>query len=145
MVLLNGDGEIHSWDPGDVAKRAAFVRRRERAGGEARGLDGVERKRAHGVDEISDGVVVGKKGGVGGVEKEVVALVDARFVAGVVEKERLDGVRGIAAVGIFDGSGEKLDSEIAAVGRPADGVGQVTEKLRAARVFLAFEKAASLA
>lgn len=50
MVLLDGDGEIHSGEPGDVAKRAALVRRRERAAGEARGFDGIEWKRANGVD-----------------------------------------------------------------------------------------------
>ena len=144
VVLLDGDGEIHSGKPGDVAKRAAFVGRRERAGREAYGFDGVERKSAHGVDEIRDGVVVGKKGGVGGAEKEVVAFVDARFVAGVVEEERFDGVVGVAAL-VFDSGGEKLDEEIVAVGRPADGVGQVAEELVAAGVFLAFEDAAAFA
>jgi hypothetical protein len=113
--LLDGDGEIHSWEPSDVAKRAALVGRREGAGGEPGCLDGVERKRAHGIDEIRDGVVVGKKSSVRGAEKEVVALVDARFVAGVVEEQRLDGVCGVAAL-VLDGGGKELDQEIVAVG-----------------------------
>lgn len=33
VVLLDGDGEIHPWEPGDVAKRAALVRGRKRSGG----------------------------------------------------------------------------------------------------------------
>ena len=114
MVLLDSDSEIHAGKPGDIAKGAALVGRRERAGREARRFDGVERKRAYGVDEIGDGVVVGQKRGVGGAEKEIVAFVDARFVAGVVEEERLDRVCGVAAVG-FDRSGEELDGEIFSV------------------------------
>ena len=105
VVLLDGDGEIHFGEPCHVAKGAAFVGGRERARGEARGLDRVERKCAYGVDEIRDGVVVGKKSGVGGAKKEVVALVDAHFVAGVVEEKRFDRVGGVAAL-VLDGGGK---------------------------------------
>ncbi len=67
MVLLDGDGEIHSRKPNDVAKGAPFVRRGNIAGREARDFDGKERKRRVGLGEVSDGVVVGEKGRVGGV------------------------------------------------------------------------------
>lgn len=144
VVLLDGDREIHSGEPGDVAKRAALVWRRKGTGGEARGFDGEERKRRHGLGEVGDGVVVGEEGRVGGVEDEIVAFADAEFVAGVVKEKRLNGVDGVAAI-LLNGGGEKLDEEIVAVGRPTDGIGQVTDELVAARVFLAFEKAAALA
>ncbi len=144
MILFDRDGGIHSGEPGDVAKGAAFVGRRKGAGGKARGFDGEERKSRHGLGEVSDGVVVGKKGGVGGFEKEVVAFVDADFVSGVVEKKGLHGVAGVAAV-VLHGSGQELDEQVVAVGRPANGIGQVAEELVAARVFLTFEKAVALA
>ena len=94
--------------------------------------------------EIGDGVVVGEKGGIGGGQDEVVALFDAKFVAGVVEEKRLDGVGGTAAV-VLHGGDHELDEEIAAVWRPANGVCEVTEEPIVARIFLAFEEAASLA
>src|SRR5205085_6312029 len=97
----------------------------------------------HGLREIGDGVVVGKKRGVGRVEDEAVAFVDLDFVAGFVEEQRLDGVGGVAAV--VDGGGEKLDEEIAAVRRPANRVREIAEELVAARVFLTLEKAVAMA
>src|SRR5207302_602507 len=85
-----------------------------------------------------------EKGGIGGSEDEVVAFVDAKSVAGVVEEKRLDGVGGVAAL-VLHGGGHELDKEIAAVRRPANGVHEVAEQLIVARIFLAFEKMASLA
>lgn len=144
VVLLDGDSEIHPGKPGSVAKGAPFVGRRNRARGEARGFDGEERESRHGLGKIDNGVVVREKSGIGGGEDEVVALFDAKFVAGVVEEKRLDGVGGAAAV-VLHGGDHELDEEIAAVRRPANGVREVTEELIVARVFLAFEETASLA
>jgi hypothetical protein len=67
-----------------------------------------------------------------------------RFVAGVVEQERLEGVCGVAAV-VFDRSGHQLGEKIVAVGGPAKGIDQVAHELIAARILLTFEKAAALA
>ncbi len=46
---------------------------------------------------------------------------------------------------MVDGGDEKLGKEIAAVGRPADGIGEIAEQLVVARVFLAFQETMAMA
>jgi len=86
----------------------------------------------------------GSQVALAGVEDDVVAFVEADFVAGVIEKKRLEGVLGLAGV-VDDGGGEKLREDEMTVGGPAEGVDEVAEGLRAASVFLAFEESAALA
>src|SRR5215472_12582579 len=145
MILLDGNSEIHPREPSDVTKGAAFVGRRKRAGGKARGLQGEERQCRDGLGEVSDGVVVRQEGGVGGTKNEIVTFGDADFAAGIVEEKRLVRVGAFAGVGVLHGGNKELDEKVVSVGRPAKRIHQVAEKSIAARVFLAFEKTAALA
>jgi hypothetical protein len=120
------------------------MRRFDGADINARGFQGEELARLHGFREIDDCGVVGKEEWSGGVEDYAVAFVDADLVAGVVEEQRLEGVFGFTGI-VDDGGGEEFGEYHAAVGRPAEGIDDVTERPVAAAVFLAFEQAAALA
>src|SRR5260370_8908182 len=120
------------------------MRRFGGAGINASGFEGGELGRFRGFGELDDGGVVGKEEGSGGVEDYAVAFVDADLVAGVVEEQRLEGVFGFTGI-VDDGGGEEFGEYHAAVGRPAEGIDDLTERPVAAAVFLAFEQAAALA
>src|ERR1700687_2580663 len=143
-IPFNSDSGVRSGQPSDVAKGAAFIKRRNRAGGGARELQGEEQAGLQGFREVSDGGVIGQTDAVGGVRDYAVTFVDADFLAGVIEEKSLEGVFGLAGI-VDNGGGEELGENHAAVGRPAEGIDEIAERVIPARVFLAFEETAALA
>ncbi len=65
-------------------------------------------------------------------------------MAGIVEEHGLEGVFGPAGI-VDDGSGEKFGENHAAVGRPAEGIDDVTERTITTSELLAFEETTALA
>ena len=143
-ILLDGDGEIHARDEGDVAESSALVDGRDCARREASEFKSGENLRLCDFGEVSDGVAVHEPLSRSGIENEVFALGDAEFVTGIVEEKSLKGVFGSAGV-IGNGGGDEAREDKTATRGPLKRVNDVAESLRAARIFGAFEDAAALA
>ena len=97
-----------------------------------------------GAGEIDEGEVVAQPEGKFRVHHQGILAVGAEFAAGVFEEQESRGVFAGAGVGIH-GSGEELDGDDVAVGRPGEGFDLVGEKFLIVCEFLAFENAFALA
>ncbi len=143
VILLDSDNRVRSRDWDDLAEGAALIGGLDGAAVKPGGFQGEERARLYGFGEEIDGDIVGKKERIGRFGNDAVTFGDAYFVAAVVEQEGHEGIFSLAGI-VDHGSGEESGEDEVSVGRPAEGIDDVAERLITAVEFLALQKATAL-